>query len=308
MTLHVPTARFLMCRPEHFAVSYSINPWMDPAEWASSARVHADAAAREWAALYRHLVALGAEIDCVPPAPGLPDLVFTANAAVVLDGKALLARFRHPERRMELDHNHAFFESLRAKGWIDTIVETPDDLHFEGAGDAIWDASRKLMWTGWGQRSSRSMADVIARMFSVPTVPLELVDPRFYHLDTCLCVLPRGEVLYYPAAFSAQSRQTLVDLVAPELLIEASAHDAEHLAVNSVCLGDRIVMCHASDALRKMLTQRGYEVHVVTLESFNRSGGSAYCLTLRLDLSSRPEANDPRPMARRSKPQLLRAA
>jgi N-dimethylarginine dimethylaminohydrolase len=152
------------------------------------------------------------------------------------------------------------------------------------------------------------MSDVIARMFSVPTVALELVDPRFYHLDTCLCVLPRGEVLYYPPAFSAQSRELIVDLVGPDLLIEASAHDAEHLAVNSVSLGDRIVMCHASDALREVLADRGYEVHVVPLDSFNRSGGSAYCLTLRLDLSSRAQAGDPRPLARRAKPHLLRAA
>jgi len=98
------------------------------------------------------------------------------------------------------------------------------------------------------------------------------------------------------------------DLVGEDFLIEASAPDAEHLAVNSVCLGDQIVMCYASDALRDGLTQRGYEVHVVPLESFNRSGGSAYCLTLRLDLSSRPEANNPKPVVRRGRPQLLRAA
>jgi len=152
------------------------------------------------------------------------------------------------------------------------------------------------------------MADLIARIFTVPTVALELVDPRFYHLDTCLCVLSGGEVLYYPAAFSAQSCDTLRDLVDKDLLIEASAADAEHLAVNSVCLGEHVVVCHASEALRDTLTARGYQVHVVPLESFNRSGGAAYCLTLRLDLSSRPEAGDPRPAARRRRPQLVRAA
>jgi ornithine aminotransferase len=300
--------RLMMSAPDHFEVSYRINPWMDPVQWKSSADQLQRQADSGWRALKSTYERLGATVEIQSAQPGLPDLVFTANSALVLDRTALLARFRHPERRMELNHNRTFFESLRAKGWIDTIVETPEDLHFEGAGDGIWDATRKLMWTGWGQRSSRAMADVIARMFSVPTVALELVDPRFYHLDTCLCVLPRGEVLYYPAAFSAQSRGAIVDLVGRDLLIEASAHDAEHLAVNSVSLGNRIVMCHASDALRQELTDRGYEVHVVPLESFNRSGGSAYCLTLRLDLSSHPEAGDPKPMARRSKPQLLRAA
>lgn len=301
-------ARLMMSAPEHFEVSYRINPWMDPVQWKSSAEQLRRQADRGWNSLKETYQRLGADVQIQSSQAGLPDLVFTANAAVVLDRTVLLARFRHPERRMELTHNRAFFEALQAKGWIDSIVETPEDLHFEGAGDAIWDANRKLMWTGWGQRSSRSMPQVIARMFSVPTVSLELIDPRFYHLDTCLCVLSGGEIVYYPAAFSPESRQVIRDLVADELLIEASAHDAEHLAVNSVCLGDQVVMCHASEELRAQLSKRGYAVHVVPLESFNRSGGSAYCLTLRLDLSSRPEASDPRPLARRGRPQLLKAA
>jgi ornithine aminotransferase len=301
-------AQLMMSAPDHFEVSYRINPWMDPAQWQSSADQLRRQADRGWLALKQMYESLGADVEIQSAQAGLPDLVFTANSAMVLDRTALLARFRHPERRMELSHNRAFFESLRSRGWIDSIVETPEDLYFEGAGDAIWDPSRRLIWNGWGQRTSRPMAGVIARLFSVPTVPLELVDPRFYHLDTCLCVLPGGEVLYYPAAFSAQSRDTIRDLVDKDLLIEASAVDAEHLAVNSVCLGNQIVMCYASDALREVLTQRGYEVHVVPLESFNRSGGSAYCLTLRLDLSSRPEANNPKPVVRRGRPQLLRAA
>jgi N-dimethylarginine dimethylaminohydrolase len=121
-------------------------------------------------------------------------------------------------------------------------------------------------------------------------------------------VLSGGEILYYPPAFSAQSRDTIRDLVDPGLLIEAGAADAEHLAVNSVCLGEHVVLCHASDALRNALTQRGYEVHVVPLESFNRSGGAAFCLTLRLDQSSRPGPGQPMPFARRARPQLRRVA
>jgi ornithine aminotransferase len=304
----VQRARLMMSAPDHFEVSYRINPWMDPIQWKISADQLRRQADRGWVALKQVYERLGADVEIQSAQPGLPDLVFTANSALVLDRTALLARFRHPERRMELAHNRAFFESLRSRGWIDSIVETPDDLYFEGAGDAMWDASRRLIWTGWGQRTSRPMAGVIARMFSVPAVPLELVDPRFYHLDTCLCVLSGGEVLYYPAAFSPQSRDTIRDLVGKDLLIEAGAPDAEHLAVNSVCLGDQIVMCYASDELREALTQRGYDVHVVPLESFNRSGGSAYCLTLRLDLSSRQEAGGPRPAARRGRPQLLKAA
>ncbi len=302
------TARLMMSAPDHFEVSYRINPWMDPAQWQSSAERLRRQADQGWRALKDVYESLGGEVEVQQARPGLPDLVFTANSALVLDRTALLARFRHSERKMEQDHNRAFFESLQSRGWIDSIVETPEDLYFEGAGDAIWDATRNLVWTGWGQRSSRPMAGVIARMFSVPTVPLELADPRFYHLDTCLCVLSGGEILYYPAAFSAQSVETIRDLVGKDMLIEASAADAEHLAVNSVCLGEHLIACHASDALREVLTGRGYELHVVPLGSFNRSGGSAYCLTLRLDLSSRSEAGDPRPATRRGRPRLLRAA
>jgi ornithine aminotransferase len=300
--------RLMMSAPDHFEVSYRINPWMDPALWKDSAEHLRRQAGQGWMALkdvYEHL---GARVEVQASQPGLPDLVFTANAALVLDRTALLARFRHPERREELSHDRAFFETLRARGLIDSIVETPEDLHFEGAGDAIWDSGRGVIWTGWGQRSSRPMAGVISRLFSVPTVPLELVDPRFYHLDTCLCVLSGGDIVYYPAAFSKQARETIVDLVDPNRLIEASAADAEHLAVNSVCLGKQVVMCHASDALHGALTERGYQVSVVPLDSFNRSGGSAFCLTLRLDHTSRSSTGRPRPQAQDAPARLRRVA
>src|SRR5262245_4893025 len=108
--------RFLMCPPEHFAVTYSINPWMDPGEWARDDRALVSQSHREWAALRRALEAAGALIETMPAARGLPDLVFTANAAVLLDGKVLLSRFRHPERRGEQPHGEAAFRSMQARG------------------------------------------------------------------------------------------------------------------------------------------------------------------------------------------------
>jgi N-dimethylarginine dimethylaminohydrolase len=214
-------------------------------------------------------------------------MVFTANAGVVLDRKVSLARFLCSERQGEEAHNRAFFEALRARGVIDEIVNTPTGLYFEGAGDAIWDRHRGVLWTGYGQRSSREMQFVLAESYGVPTVGLELVDPRFYHLDTCFCVLGRGDVLYYRPAFSARALELIEDLVGQDRLIEASEEDACHLAVNSVALGHDAVLCHASAPLRAQLAERGYRTHVVPLDSFNRSGGAAYCLTLRLDVSTR---------------------
>ena len=287
-----PTGHLMMSSPDHFEVSYTINPWMDPTQWSVSAHRLGDDARRGWAQLKATYERLGARVSTQDAVRGLPDMVFTANAAVVLDRKVLLARFLCPERQGEEPHNRAYFEALCAQGVVDEVVEPPAGLYFEGAGDAIWDPTRRLIWTGYGQRSSREMADVIEALYGVPTVALELVDPRFYHLDTCFCVLSGGEVLWYPAAFSASAAETVRQRVGSDRLIEASDEDAFHLGVNSVCIGRDVVMCHASAATRAALTARDYTVHVVPLDSFNRSGGAAYCLTLRLDNSTRPSGFD----------------
>ncbi len=286
----------MMSAPDHFEVSYRINPWMDPAAWRpSAARLHQDAR-REWQQLRQTYERLGARVDVQPAASGLPDMVFTANAAFVLDRKALLARFRCNERRGEELPNRAFFAALRARGDIDSIVEAPPGLLFEGAGDALWDPWRGVIWTGYGQRSSAEMRQVISEHFGLPAVALELIDPRFYHLDTCLCLLSRGEVLFHRPAFSPRAIDSLQELIGRERLIEVGDEDAHRLAVNAVCIGDDVVLCHASATLRARLEQLGYRVHVVPLGAFNRSGGAAYCLTLRLDLATRPSVRHDHPL------------
>jgi N-dimethylarginine dimethylaminohydrolase len=293
----------MMSAPDHFEVSYRINPWMEPGQWQHSAARLARDAQRSWRQLKATYERLGAAADVQPAQGGLPDMVFTANAALVLDRKALLARFACAERRGEETRNRAFFEALRARGEIDAIVEVPDGLAFEGAGDAHWDTQRHLAWVGWGQRSSRGIERVIEQIYAIPTVPLELVDPRYYHLDTCFCLLDGGEILVYPKAFSASSLARLREHVDPSQLIEASDEDAQHLAVNAVCLGRDLVLCHASAALRGQLEERGYRLHVLPLDAFNRSGGAAFCLTLRLDLCTGVGARRDDPAASR-----LRAA
>jgi N-dimethylarginine dimethylaminohydrolase len=291
----IPGARLMMSAPDFFEVSYRINPWMEPDRWRLSAQqLNADAR-RSWRRLKATYERLGASVEVQAPVRGLPDMVFTANAAMVLDRKALLARFAYSERRGEEAHDRAFFETLQARGVIDEIVAPPPGLFFEGAGDAQWDERRGLVWVGYGQRSSRDMHLAIGDAYAVPTVPLELVDPRFYHLDTCLCLLSGGEMIFYPPAFSAAARSRLAELVDAELLIEVGDDDAHQLAVNSVCLGRNVVLCHASPLLRARLAERGYRLHVLALESFNRSGGAAYCLTLRLDLRSRPRVAQAKP-------------
>jgi N-dimethylarginine dimethylaminohydrolase len=278
-----PAPQLLMSPPDFFEVAYTINPWMNPEQWSlDSKRLLSDALAG-WNALRATYEALGARVLVKPAAQGWPDLVFTANCAVVLDGKAILARYLKSERAGEELHGHRMFDQLKARGEIDAVYRTPEGVYFEGAGDAIYDPLRKLMWMGWGQRSSRAPHHTVEQVFGIPTLSLELVDPHFYHLDTAFCLLSGGEILYHPAAFSAEGREQIRALVAADKLIEAPQEDADHLAVNSVCIGREIVMCYCSQALRQRLEQRGYRVHVVPLGAFNRSGGAAYCLTLKLN-------------------------
>ncbi len=289
-----PGGRFLMCRPEHFAVSYAINPWMDPASWARDERAHL-AAGREWRALYQRLLKLGAAVELVPPARGIPDLVFTANAGVVLNRQVLLARFRHPERRREEPHFEAAFCALQARGLVDFISRLPGEVVLEGAGDCVFDAARRLFWMGYGPRSDAAARHVVTDMFDHEVVALELADERFYHMDTALCPLSGGEVMYLPAAFAPAGLAIIRDRVAPQDRIEIGLEDGCRLAANAVCIGRNVIISGAGERLRREIETRGYRVMDTPLPSFLRSGGSAFCLTLRLDrrsvaVSATPEA------------------
>jgi N-dimethylarginine dimethylaminohydrolase len=266
---------FLMCRPQHFAVTYSINPWMDPRAWANSGEALHAAVARQWTGLHRTLLARGAAIETFEPEPGLPDLVFTANAAVVLDRKAVLARFFHRERQGEQPVFAAGFRALQALGLLDEVVEMPEGVAFEGAGDCIWDRQRGLFWMGYGFRSHGAASDVLKERFGVPCLSLELADPSFYHLDTGFCALPCGDVLYYPGAFTAAALDTIHKHVAPAQHIALDRADAARFAANAVCFDRVVVLSSCSDALQRALEGRGYTVAKTPLHAFLLSGASA---------------------------------
>ncbi|HWA60190.1 MAG TPA: arginine deiminase-related protein [Caulobacteraceae bacterium] len=282
------SAHILMTDPAHYAVSYRINPWMRPDAWSSDAGGLTAKARIGSAALAAALERLGARISWAPAAEGLPDLVFPANAAVVLDGKAVLARFRKPERRGEEPLFAAAFERLRAAGDIAEVETLPEGCFHEGAGDAIWDARRGQLWTGFGPRSTKAAGERIAAAFGVAATALELATERFYHLDTCFCPLPGGEVLYYPPAFTEPALKAIRARVAPADLIEATDEDAARFCVNAVGIGRDIVMASAAPDLERRLSERGYRVTEIDLSPFILSGGAAFCMTLRLDHESRP--------------------
>jgi N-dimethylarginine dimethylaminohydrolase len=282
----VARPRFLMCRPRHFAVTYKINPWMDPAAWRESGRVLYATAVRQWQGLFGALGAQGARTEVVEPEDGLPDLVFTANSAVVLDGKALLARFRYPQRQGEEPVFAAAFHTLRGRGLIDEVVTLPPGITLEGAGDCIWDADRRMFWMGCGFRSGVEAREVIAQEFGVPCVALALANPAFYHLDTCFSPLPCGAVVYYPDAFTTEALTAIHARVKPEQRIPIGPDDAARFAANAVSFARIIVLSSCSDTLGAQLRERGYTIVETSLTGFQHSGGSACCLTLRLDHES----------------------
>lgn len=280
--------KFLMTDPGAYEVSYQINPWMRPDAWRADPATRLAAAKAASAALRHALEAAGGEVETIGAVRGLPDLVFPANAAIVLDGRALLARFRFPERQGEEAIFREVFCRLKKRGLIHEVVELPEGVFQEGAGDAIWDADRGFFWAGFGPRSSRASLRAIAKTFGREVVGLELASDRYYHLDTCFCPLAGGKVLYYPAAFTPEALAAIHARVAERDRIEATDAEAEAFCVNAVNLGGKIVMARAPESLKRKLTARGYSVTEVDLAPFILSGGAAYCMTLRLDRESRP--------------------
>ncbi len=277
--------QYLMTDPSAFDVSYVINPWMRPDAWAGHHKAQALTGSHH---LRRAIEDAGGQVAVMPAQTGLPDLVFPANAAVVLDGKALLARFRCPERQGEEAPFRAAFERLKDQGVISEIVELPVGLTHEGAGDGLWDETRQLFWTGYGQRSVQAAGDVIAKTFAKTVVALELASPRFYHLDTCFRPLSGGEVLYYPPAFTARALAAIEVHVASADRIIATDEDAAAFCVNAVNIDRTIIMARAPNHLKSRLEARGYSLVEIDLDPFILSGGAAFCMTLRLDLQSQP--------------------
>jgi len=278
--LSMETTRFLMCAPEYFGVEYVINPWMQ----GKQGTVGIAESHLQWASLHRLLTAtLGATVETVPPQPGLPDIVFTANAGSVRGGVVVPARFRHPERRGEEPHFRAWFA---ANGY--ELRDLPPGIAFEGAGDALFHEENAggegpLLWAAYGFRSDAAAHPFLAETFGAEVVPLALADPRFYHLDTCLCPLPGGYLLWYPPAFDAASQQRVMERVPAEKRLAVSEPDAVAFACNAVSVGDAVVLNDASPELEGWLSERGFTTHRTPLTEFMKSGGSAKCLTLHLD-------------------------
>jgi N-dimethylarginine dimethylaminohydrolase len=259
--------RYLMCRPEHFEVSYAINPWMDVTRG-----VDRDLAVRQWETLRETYLALGHEVQLIDPEPGLPDMVFAANGGLVVGGRAMGARFTHPERLAE---GPAYFKWLADAG-LDEVVE-PLSVN-EGEGDFL--VVGDLVLAGTGFRTDPRAHGEVQEFFGRPVISLQLVDPRFYHLDTALAVLDDDTVAYFPGAFSPGSFSVLRHLF-PDAVLATEA-DAVVLGLNAVSDGRHVVLPTAATDLAEQLWARGYEPVGVDLSELLKAGGGVKCCTLEI--------------------------
>jgi N-dimethylarginine dimethylaminohydrolase len=258
-----------MCRPDYFGVEYEINPWMHIQN-----EVDHDRAEEQWNALFDAYRELGLDVELVEPVKGNPDMVFTANAAVVRDRKAVLSRFRHPERRSEEPFWRA---ALRDRGY--RLSEIPEGLAFEGAGDALFVGDR--LYAGYGFRTDFETHTMVGKALDVEVVSLQLVDPRFYHLDTCFCPLGPETVMFAPGAFAPASARAIRKLV-PHV-IQVPLHVAEGFICNAITVEDQVLSSVGVERLESSLEKEGFYGRGLPMTEFIKAGGGVRCLSLVLD-------------------------
>lgn len=262
--------RYLMCPPTYFGVAYEINPWMH-----AEVQVDRDRAQEQWDTLVSTLRDAGAEIVTMEPVEGLPDIVFTANAGLI-DGQLFIAsRFRHPERQPEVPHDVEWF---RASGY--DVAEVPEDVLFEGAGDALPFAGTLLC--GYRTRSSAAAHAVVSKMTGAATRSVELIDQRLYHLDITFCPLDDRRAIVAPMAWDDYGQRVVEQLVPEPLVLEEDETAA--FVCNSVVVGSTIVMPACPPRVGRQLEAWGFDVAVVEVSEFQKAGGACRCLTLALDV------------------------
>ncbi len=263
-------ATLLMCPPTYYGIEYEINPWMSRMRGADPGVARA-----QWDQLCRVLTdTCGASIELIDPRPGLPDLVFTANAGFVTPCLVILSRFRFPARSGE---EPVFAEWFEKHGL--PVLRMPEDIFFEGAGDAL--RCGENLFCGYHFRSEIRSHEFLAEILKERVLSLQLVDPRFYHLDTCFCPLADGDLLYYPAAFDDYAQRVIREYAAR--MIEVTDADALRFGCNAVCIDRHVVLPDGCTKLEASLRDWGYEPHPVDLSEYIKSGGAAKCLTLALD-------------------------
>jgi N-dimethylarginine dimethylaminohydrolase len=257
---------YVMTSPQFFAVDYAINPWMD-----TDIPVDTTVAVAQWSHLRDTYLRLGHVVDLVAPVPGLPDMVYAANGGLILNGTAVVARFKYPQRQQE---SVAYADWMTSHGY--TTVQTQHVN--EGQGDLL--PVGEMILAGTGFRTDPRSHTEIADIFGRPVVSLQLVDPRFYHLDTALCVLDDTTIAYYPPAFTEASRVQLETLFPDAIVVESA--DAYLFGLNAVSDGRHVVHPAAAVGFAKQLSRAGFEPIGVEMSELLKGGGSVKCCTLEV--------------------------
>ncbi|MGK5737769.1 dimethylargininase [Micromonospora sp. URMC 103] len=267
----VPRKRtYLMCSPEHFAVEYAINPWMDV-----TTPVDSELAVKQWDRLRETLVNLGHDVHLLTAEQGLPDMVYAANGAFVVDGSVYGAQFKHEQRAAEAAAHRAFYE---AQGWR---FVAPSETN-EGEGDFAFvpEAHGGLILAGHGFRTEIAAHAEAQEALNRPVVSLRLVDPRFYHLDVALAAIDDSNITYFPGAFSTASQRVLAQLF-PDAVI-ADDDDAMAFGLNLVSDGLNVVLNSEATGLARKLKAAGYQPVPVELAELKKGGGSVKCCIAEL--------------------------
>jgi N-dimethylarginine dimethylaminohydrolase len=257
---------YVMTPPRFFAVDYAINPWMD-----TTTPVDTAVALGQWESLRDTYLRLGHLVEVVDPVPGLPDMVYAANGGLILDGTAIVARFKYPQRQHE---SIAYAQWMKSHGY--TTVQTQHVN--EGQGDLL--PVGEMILAGMGFRTDPRAHAEIATIVGRPVISLQLVDPRFYHLDTALSVLDDTTIAYYPPAFDTSSRARLKKLF-PEAILAESV-DAYAFGLNAVSDGRRVVYPAAAAGFAEQLSGAGFEPIGVDMSELLKGGGSIKCCTLEV--------------------------
>lgn len=258
----------LLCPPDHYGIEYEINPWMSRARGAEIGL-----AQTQWKGLHKKLASLDCKIELVPPQPRLPDMVFTANAGLTVGRKFIPSNFRHEERSGEAPH---FARWMQGHGY--DVLWLPRELYFEGEGDALFGGD--ALFCGYKFRSDIQSHRAVADMLNCLVISVELVDPRFYHLDTCFCPLPDGAAVWFPAAFDEYGQRAIRAHVRE--LIDVEEEEAKHFSCNAVVLERDIVLPEGAPNLVRKLEKRGYRCHQLPMSEFLKAGGACKCLTMFL--------------------------
>lgn len=263
-----------MCPPEHFGVLYEINAWMH-----QEVAVDLERARAQWEALVGALKAAGAEIELMEPHPGVPDLVFTANAGLVDGARFIPSRFRYPERQAETPHDIDWFES---HGFGTDLL--PDGVSHEGAGDAL--PFGDVLLSGYRFRSDAASHAYISKLTAVAVRSVELVEPRLYHLDLTFCPLDERRAIVAPCGWDRYGARVIEALVPEPLVLDDE--EALSFCANSVVVDRVVVMPNCTSRVGRQLERWGFEVVVSPVEEFLKAGGGCRCLTLALDVNLGP--------------------